>query len=256
MSEETAEQRWERLSRDRIHRPLPKRFYKSVAVTDQLGIALDGRNVKTPLKAALVLPNRALAEAVAAEWDAQVDVINPHAMPLTKLANTAIDRAISEKSKIAAEILAFAGSDMVCYRAESPSGLVLRQTTHWDPIIAWAKADLTVDFTTVSIITHKHQSPAALQALEAHITSLDPFSFVVVHNLATLTGSALLAAMTAAGKITSDAAWRAANVDEDWQIETWGEDDEASARRAGRLKEFSACVTFVNLAHNRPLMLP
>jgi chaperone required for assembly of F1-ATPase len=252
MSDETEDQRWERLSRDRIHRPLPKRFYKSAAVIDQLGIALDGRNVKTPLKAALVLPTRALADAVAAEWDAQIEVINPHAMPLTKLANTAIDRATTEKSKIAAEILEFAGSDMVCYRVESPAGLVLRQAAHWDPIIAWAKADLKVDFATANTITHKRQSPAALQALEAHITSLDPFSFVAVHNLTTLTGSALLAAMVAAGKIPPDAAWLAANVDEDWQIETWRADAEASARRAGRFNEFSACVRFVNLAHNRP----
>jgi chaperone required for assembly of F1-ATPase len=252
MSDETEDERWERLSRDRIHRPLPKRFYKSVAVTDQLGIALDGRNVKTPLKAALVLPTRPLAEAVATEWDAQVVVINPHAMPLTKLANTAIDRATTEKSKIAAEILEFAGSDMVCYRAESPAGLVLRQTTHWDPIIAWAKADLKVDFATVSTITHKRQSSSSLGDLEAHIKSLDPFSFVAVHNLTTLTGSALLATMLAVGKISSDAAWLAANVDEDWQIATWGKDDEAMARRAGRLNEFSASVRFVDLAHNRP----
>jgi chaperone required for assembly of F1-ATPase len=252
MSDETEDQRWERLSRDRIHRPLPKRFYKSVAVTGQLGIALDGRNVKTPLKAALVLPNRALADAVAAEWDAQVDVINPHTMPLTKLANTAIDRATTEKSKIAAEILEFAGSDMVCYRAESPAGLVQRQTVHWDPIIAWAEADLKVDFATVNTITHKGQSLTALQALESHIKLLDPFSFVAVHNLTTLTGSALLAAMVADGKIPLDAAWLAANVDEDWQIETWGEDAGATARRAGRFNEFSACVAFVNLAHNRP----
>jgi chaperone required for assembly of F1-ATPase len=252
MSEETEDERWERLSQDRIHRPLPKRFYKSVAVTGQLGIALDGRNVKTPLRAPLVLPTRSLADAVATEWDAQVDVINPHAMPLTKLANTAIDRAPTEKSKITSEILEFAGSDMVCYRAERPAGLVLRQTTHWDPIIAWAKADLKVDFATVSTITHRRQPSAALQTLEVHIKSLDPFSFVAVHNLSTLTGSALLAAMAAAGKIPADSAWLAANVDEDWQIETWGEDDEASARRAGRFKEFSACVAFVNLAHNRP----
>ncbi|MEQ1522975.1 MAG: ATP12 family protein [Aestuariivirga sp.] len=252
MSDETADQRWERLSRDRIHRPLPKRFYKSVAVTDQLGIALDGRTVKTPLKAALVLPNRALAEAVAAEWDAQVDVINPHAMPLTKLANTAIDRAIPERPKIAAEILEFAGSDMVCYRAEAPVGLVLRQTAHWDPIMAWARSELNVSFAEVSTITHKRQLPAALKAMEIHITSLDPFSFVAVHNLTTLTGSALLAAMVASGKIPLDAAWLVANVDEDWQIETWGQDAEANSRRAGRFNEFSACVRFVNLAHNRP----
>jgi chaperone required for assembly of F1-ATPase len=248
MSDETEDQRWERLSRDRIHRPLPKRFYKSVAVTDQFAIALDGRNVKTPLKAPLVLPTRALAEAVAAEWDAQIDVINPHAMPLTKLANTAIDRAVPEKSKIVAELLEFAGSDMVCYRAESPAGLVQRQITHWDPIIAWAKTDLKVGFITVCTITHKNQSPAALQALEASIMALDPFSFVAIHNLTTLTGSVLLATMLAMGKIPTEAAWRAANVDEDWQIETWGEDADAMARRTERLNEFSASVKFLNLA--------
>ena len=250
MSDETENQRWERLSRDRIRRPLPKRFYKSVAVTDQFGIALDGRNVKTPLKAPLVLPTRALAEAVAAEWDAQIDVINPHAMPLTKLANTAIDRAIPEKSKIVAEILGFTGNDMICYRAESPAGLVQRQITHWDPIIAWAKTDLKAGFTAVNTITHRSQSPMALQALETHIERLEPFSLVAVHNLTTLTGSALLATMLAVGKIPTDDAWRAANVDEDWQIETWGEDAEAVARRTERLNEFSASVKFVNLARS------
>ena len=136
MTVETEDQRFERLSRDRIQRRLPKRFYKLVVVTEKLGIALDGKNVKTPLKAPLVLPNRPLADAVAAEWEAQKEFINPHAMPLTKLANTAIDRAVAEKSNIIAEILAFAGSDMVCYRAGSPETLVTRQSTHWDPIIA------------------------------------------------------------------------------------------------------------------------
>jgi chaperone required for assembly of F1-ATPase len=185
---------------------------------------------------------------VAAEWDAQVDVINPHAMPLTKLANTAIDRAITEKSKIAAEILEFAGSDMVCYRAESPAGLVQRQMSQWDPIIAWAKAELGADFETVSAITHRRQSPAALLAINAAVLALDPFSFVAVHNLTTLTGSALLAVMAASGKISADAAWLAANVDEDWQITTWGEDGEATARRAGRYEEFSASVKFTDYA--------
>jgi chaperone required for assembly of F1-ATPase len=252
MSGETEDQRFERLSRDRIHRPLPKRFYKSVAVTGQLGIALDGRNVKTPLKAALVLPNRALAEAVAAEWEAQIEVINPHAMPMTKLANTAIDRAATEKSKITAEILEFAGSDMVCYRAENPEGLVLLQTAHWDPIIAWARSELKTSFATVSSITHKRQSDEALQALETHIATLDQFSLVAIHNLTTLTGSALLATMVAAGKISADAAWLSANVDEDWQIATWGKDAEAMIRREERLREFLACAKFLNLARIRP----
>jgi chaperone required for assembly of F1-ATPase len=252
MSGETEDQRWERLSRDRIHRPLPKRFYKSVAVTEQIGIALDGRNVKTPLKAPLILPNRPLAEAVAAEWNAQIEVINPHVMPLTKLANTAIDRAVVERTKITAEIVEFAGNDLVCYRAESPEGLVRRQTAHWDPIIAWARSDLKASFETVNTITHRRQSDEALQTFETHIAALDQFSFVAVHNLTTLTGSALLATMVAAGKISADAAWLAANVDEDWQIATWGEDAEAEVRRQGRLNEFLACANFLNLARIRP----
>jgi chaperone required for assembly of F1-ATPase len=232
---------------------LRKRFYQNATVGKgaPYSLLLDDRVVKTPAGNMLAAPTAPLAEIIAAEWNTQGERIDPATMPLTKLANTAIDRATTEKSKIAAEILEFAGSDMVCYRAESPAGLVKYQTTHWDPIIAWAKADLKVDFATVNTITHRRQSPAALQALEAHITSLDPFSFVAVHNLSTLTGSALLAAMTGAGKISADAAWLAANVDEDWQIENWGEDVEAIARRAGRLHEFSTCVRFVNLAHNR-----
>jgi len=252
MSGETEDQRFERLSRDRIHRPLPKRFYKSVAVTEQFGIALDGRSVKTPLKAPLVLPNRALAEAVAAEWAAQMEVVNPHSMPLTKLANTAIDRAVAERSKISAEIVEFAGSDLVCYRAESPEGLVLRQKAHWDPIIAWARSDLNVSFETVNTITHRRQSDEALQTFQTNIAALDQFSFVAVHNLTTLTGSALLATMVVAGKISADAAWLAANVDEDWQIATWREDAEAKVRREGRLSEFLASVNFLNLARIRP----
>ena len=252
MTVETEDQRFERLSRDRIQRRLPKRFYKLATVTEKLAIALDGKGVKTPLKAPLILPNRALADAVATEWEAQKEFINPHAMPLTKLANTAIDRAKAERSGIIAEILAFAGSDLVCYRADSPETLVTRQSTHWDPIIAWAKSALKADFETVSTITHKRQSAAALQALENHVAALDPFSFVAVHNLTTLTGSALLGLMISAGAISTDTAWSAANVDEDWQIETWGKDDEAMTRRTARLSEFSACVNFVNLARIRP----
>jgi chaperone required for assembly of F1-ATPase len=248
---ETEDERLERLSRDRIVRHLPKRFYKSVSVTEKQGIALDGRGVKTPLKAPLILPNSALAAAVAEEWEAQGEFINPHAMPLTKLANTAIDRATAEKTNIATEILEFAGSDMVCYRAEAPQGLVIRQTKHWDPVVAWAASELDARFTTVNTLSHVRQSDAALSAVEKHVVALDPFTFTAVHNLTTLTGSALLAIMLAADGISVENAWAAANVDEDWQIETWGRDDEAMGRRAGRHAEFSCCVKFARLAANR-----
>jgi chaperone required for assembly of F1-ATPase len=252
MSAETEDERFERLSRDRIVRPMPKRFYKVVGVTAKLEISLDGRIVKTPLKVPLVLPTRALAEAVAAEWDAQKEYVNPGTMPLTKLANTAIDRAISERPSIAAEILEFAGSDMVCYRADKPGSLVSLQTQYWDPVIAWAQDTLGVKFAAVDSVMHITQSRDAMQAVRAHVDGLDAFAFTAAHNLTTLTGSALLSLMLASDGISSQRAWLAANVDEDWQISTWGHDDEAETRRAGRLNEFSACVMFIKLAQRRP----
>jgi chaperone required for assembly of F1-ATPase len=252
MNAETEDERFERLSRDRIVRPLPKRFYKVVGVTEKLEISLDGRIVKTPLKVPLVLPTRALADAVAEEWEAQREYVNPAAMPLTKLANTAIDRAISERPGITAEILAFAGSDMVCYRADKPDSLVALQSQHWDPVLAWVQDVLGANFATVDSVVHITQSRDAMQAVRAHVAGLDGFAFTAVHNLTTLTGSALLALMLAADGISSRRAWLAANVDEDWQIAIWGRDDEAETRRAGRSQEFSACVAFIKLAQTHP----
>lgn len=251
MSAETEDERFERLSRDRIVRPMPKRFYKVVGVTQKLEIALDGKIVKTPLKVPLVLATRALADAVAAEWDAQAEYINPGAMPLTKLANTAIDRATRERSGITLEILEFAGSDMVCYRVDKPASLVLLQTQYWDPVIAWAHDGPGAKFATVDSIRHINQSETALRAVRAHVDGLDAFTFTAVHNLTTLTGSALLALMLAADGISPEQAWLAANVDEDWQIATWGKDDEAEVRRVGRRREFLACVTFIELSRKR-----
>ena len=252
MSAETEDERYERLSRDRIVRPLPKRFYKAVSVTDKLEIALDGRIVKTPLKVPLILPSAALAGAVAAEWDAQVEYINPGAMPLTKLANTAIDRATHERPAITAEILGFAGSDMVCYRADKPQSLVLLQSKHWDPVIAWMQSHLNAEMLVVDSIRHVTQSADAMTNIQNQIESLDGFTLTAAHNLTTLTGSALLALMLAASGLHPDQGWLAANVDEDWQIATWGKDDEADVRRAGRLREFLACMDFVKLAGQRP----
>jgi chaperone required for assembly of F1-ATPase len=252
MTAETEDERFERLSRDRIVRPLPKRFYKLVSVTDNLEIALDGRIVKTPLKVPLVLPSLALATAVAAEWDAQKEHINPGAMPLTKLANTAIDRATAERAGITAEIMAFVASDMVCYRSDKPQSLIDLQNTHWNPVLSWVESTLGAKFHTVDSIRHLTQPESSLAAVASHLDGLDDFRFTAVHNLTTLTGSALLALMMGADGVAAEDAWRAANVDEDWQIATWGKDDEAETRRTGRHAEFSACVTFINLAQSRP----
>ena len=247
MTEETADQRWERLSKDRVDRPLPKRFYKTVAVGDDLSILLDGRSVKTPMKQKLILPTRPMAEAVAEEWQAQVKLINPALTPLTKLANTALDRAGSERAHVAGEVLSFAGNDLVCYRAAEPAHLVAMQASAWDTVLAWASTALDAQFTTTKGVIHVDQSAAALTAIEIHIASLDAFALTAVHNAMTLTGSALLALMLHARAISAEAAWNAAHVDEDFQISQWGEDDEAAARRKNRRAEFNATAQFMNL---------
>ena len=247
MIDESEDQRWERLSQERIDRPLPKRFYKDVTVGDDRSILLDGRSVKTPMKKMLTLPTVTLAEAVADEWRAQEKVINPALMPLTKLANTAIDRVGPERPHVAGEVVAFAASDLVCYRASGPSELVTQQARHWNPVLHWAQAALDAAFKSTVGVTHVPQSPAALNAVERYIAGLDDFTLTAAHNAMTLTGSALLALMLQARAISAKAAWVAAHVDEDFQIGQWGEDFEAVARRAYRKTEFDATDRFLNL---------
>ncbi len=247
MAEETQNERWERLSQDRIDRPLPKRFYKTVTVGSDHAILLDGRIVKTPMKATLTLPTLTLAEAVADEWRVQVGVINPALMPLTKLANTAIDRVGIERAHIAGEVVAFAGNDLVCYRASLPPALVALQVQAWKPVLAWALAALDVAFVTTIGVIHVQQPAAALKAVEQHVAQLDAFALTAVHNTMTLTGSALLALMLQARAISGEACWAAAHVDEDFQISQWGEDFEALARRKHRKMEFEATLRFLML---------
>jgi chaperone required for assembly of F1-ATPase len=247
LTTETADERWERLSRDRIVRPLPKKFYKLASVTDELGIVLDGRGVKTPMKAKLILPSRGLAEAIAAEWNAQAEFINPAAMPLTKLANTAIDRAGGERPFVAGQVVEFAGSDMVCYRADAPSNLVALQEAAWDPVVAWASATMKTDFKMVSGVIHSSQSVDTIEAVERHVARLSKFELTVAHNLTTLVGSALLGLMLTAKAISGELGWQAAHVEEDFQISTWGTDDEATQRRLWRRVDFDGSLQFLSL---------
>jgi chaperone required for assembly of F1-ATPase len=224
-----------------------RRFYKSVTVSGDLAIALDGRPVKTPLKQVLRLPSRPLAEAVAAEWAGQGETIEPFSMVMTRLANTAIDRVIPERARIIAELVAFAGCDLICYRAAAPPELLARQEAAWDPVLAWARARLDASFLVVHGIAHRPQPERTLSTIATHLESIDAFSLTALHNMATLTGSALLAAMVGAGALAPEAAWRAAHVDEDFQIAHWGEDAEAAARRLARHVEFEACCRFLVL---------
>ncbi len=231
-------------------RPLPKRFYKDVAILGDaapFGIALDGKPIRTPLKSALAMPTRELAEAVAGEWLAQQDVIDALAMPFTRLSNTAIDRVERDRERIVDEILAYAASDLLCYRAEEPEGLMARQSSVWDPIVSWAHEALGARLILAAGIVHRAQPEPALAAIRSYLGRQDPFTLTALHNMTALTGSALLASAVAEGRLTAAQAWSAAHVDEDWQIEQWGRDAEAEARRAARWSEFEAAVRFLGL---------
>jgi len=224
-----------------------RRFYKTVSLSKDNAILLDGKPVKTPMKAALTLPAAALARAVAEEWESQGDKIVPATMPLTRLASTALDRVIPDRPRLIAEMLDFAGSDLTCYRAETPPDLVARQALAWNPVLDWAAAELDAVFRVTAGIVHRPQPEAALKAVQAHLDGLDPFVLTGLHNLMTLTGSLLIAAMTVAGKLEPEAAWLAAHTDEDYQIAQWGEDAEARQRRELRHREFLTCCRFASL---------
>ena len=227
-----------------------RRFYKDVTVTDDLGIALDGRTVKTPLKRPLRLPTRALAEAVAAEWAGQGNEIDPSGMILTKLANTAIDRVQGDRPRIEAEVLDYANSDLVCYRADRPPDLVARHVKNWDPVVDWARTTLDAPFEVTEGVIHKAQPETAIAAHALALSALTDFELAAYYSIMTLTGSALLAMMLARRATVPEAAWIAAHVDEDYQIEQWGQDSEAQARRAARYAEFMSCCRFMGLARD------
>jgi chaperone required for assembly of F1-ATPase len=243
--------------KESLGKPLPKRFYKSVAVSAVAPpqgegeraycVLLDGRRVRTPGKRDLVLPTRALAEIVAAEWAAQGERIDPATMALTRIANAVIDAAAETMDTVAADIAAFAASDLLCYRATAPAELVARQNARWDPLLTWARDELDVDLTVTAGIVHVAQPEAALRRIRTALRALDAFRLAALHIMTTLTGSAVLALAAARGRITADEAWTAAHVDEDWQIEQWGWDAQAEASRRTRRGEFDAAVRLMEL---------
>jgi chaperone required for assembly of F1-ATPase len=196
--------------------------------------------VRTPAKALLALPTRALAEAVAEEWSGQREHIDPATMPLTRLANSAIDGVRGREAEVRADIVRYAGSDLLCYRAFEPEELVRRQAELWDPVLAWAREAFGVRFAVAQGLMPRAQPPAATAAIAAALEGFDTFGLAALHVMTTLTGSALLALAQARGRLTAEQAWTAAHVDEDWQIGKWGEDEEAAARRQRRWWEMQA----------------
>jgi chaperone required for assembly of F1-ATPase len=227
---------------------LRRRFYEgasAVPISAGYAVRLDDKPIRTPARRVLAAPTLALAEAIAAEWQAQQDVIDPAKMPLTRLANAIIDGVADAPLPVAEEIAKYVGSDLLFYRASSPPGLVERQTHHWDPILAWAQQALGADFKLGEGVVYVVQPEAALAAARAKIPE-EPWRLGAVHSITTLTGSALIALAMARGALATDAAWQAALVDEDWNMAQWGRDAMAIARRDFRFAEFQAAATVLS----------
>ena len=232
-------------------RPKPKRFYQDVrvkALDDGFVVLLDERVVKTPLKADLLLRSERLAEAIAGEWAGQQEEIELEGMILTKLANTAIDRVAPRRDVILDEISGFSEADLVCYRAEEPASLVEREDRVWAPYLDWLQGEHGVSLKTTSGIMHAAQEPDALLKIRGLFSPFDDFALTAGHNLITLTGSCVLALGLLYNRAPAEDIWQAAHVDEDFQIERWGEDLEAKRRRELRGEEFLKTYDFYRLS--------
>lgn len=228
---------------------LRRRFYQAVSVVPQDGgyaALLDGRAVRTPARRTLAAPSEALAQALADEWEAQRDVVDPAAMPLTRLANSIIDGVADKPDAVKAEVAKFLASDLVCYRAASPDGLVGRQTRHWDPLIAFARDALGARFVLGEGVTFVTQPPEAIVAAVRAIPD-EPWPLGAVSAITALTGSALIALALARGELSPSDAWAAAHVDEDWNMHQWGRDEQALERRAAREAEMQAAAKVLAL---------
>lgn len=230
----------------------PKRFYKEVTTgEDEAGFAilLDGRAVKTPGKGGLRLPTLAAAQLVADEFAAQTDEIDAVSMPVTRIANSAAEGVAQKMQEVRDDLAQFAGSDLICYRVDTPIGLVENQKVHWDPIINWVEKRFGARPQLAGGIIYVEQPTAMLEAISSHLNAeQNPFKLAALHVMTTMTGSALLALAHAEAFIDLDAAWAAAHVDEDWNIEKWGHDADAAARRDYRFEDMKAASRLFNAA--------
>jgi chaperone required for assembly of F1-ATPase len=235
-----------RRAQGQMKKPLPKRFYGTADVEEnELGhvVVLDGKPLRTPARRLFAVPSRALAEAIAAEWQAQTEQVDPERMPRTRLANTAIDGVSADPQAVAEDIIRFSASDLLCYRAGGPEGLVRQQAEAWDPLIEWAHAALGARFILAEGVMHVEQPRETVAAVSASLRQYpSPLALAALHTITSLTGSAILALAVAAKAIPAEEAWHAAHIDEDWNISQWGEDAEAAARRARRWEEMSAAA--------------
>ncbi|SEW47348.1 Chaperone required for the assembly of the F1-ATPase [Cognatiyoonia koreensis] len=208
-----------------------KRFWKSAEVVpadDGFSVSLDGRMVKTPAKAALIVPTQRMADAIAIEWDAQTDKINPQSMPVTRGANAAIDKVAHQKAEVVEMLAAYGDSDLLCYRAAGPDALIGLQCQAWDPLLDWAATELRAPLVSAEGVMHVPQDPVVLDRLTQEVAAQTPFQLAGFHDLVSLSGSLVLSLAVIREHLSPDQAWAVSRVDEEYQISQWGADDEAT----------------------------
>jgi chaperone required for assembly of F1-ATPase len=240
---------------------LPRRFYQTATIAhidpsvapsqprqEGYRVLLDGKELRTPAKGHLVVPTQALAAAIVGEWQAQGERIDPESMPLTRLANSALDGVVGRQTEVCADIVKYLGSDLVCYRAAHPGELVRRQAEAWDPLLDWCQAALGIKLTVTTGIVPVAQPEAAAAALKQWLLRLDAFALAAVHSMTTLLGSALLSVAHAKGRLACAEAWAAAHIDEDFQAEKWGVDPLAKARRDRHWRQMQAASLLLALS--------
>ena len=229
----------------------PKRFWthtEIVEVKDGYTVVLDGRSVKTPAKAELLVPTRRFAEEIAREWDAQTEVVDPNIMPMTRLANAAIDKVAVQFDEVALMIAEYGSSDLLCYRAEEPPELVKRQAASWDPILSWATETLNAPLTVVQGVMFQTQPENSIKCLTREVMRLTEFELAAFHDLVSISGSLLLGFAVIRDHISAEDAWKLSRVDEEWQIEQWGHDEEATELVDKKREQFiRASVIFGHL---------
>lgn len=227
-----------------------KRFYALVAVRAEangFGIVLDDKALKTPRRTAFLMPTAALADAIADEWRAQGETILPAAMPLTRLANSAIDQVAPRQAEVAAEIARFAESDLICYRAEWPADLVARQSATWDPLVDWAGRRYDVALRIATGVIHQPQAPETLERLRGTVHALDPWRLTALHALVTIAGSLVIGLAVLEGALSAADGWTAGRLDDIYQSERWGDDPITKAAETARRYDFDAAARFLLL---------
>lgn len=230
---------------------LNKRFWTDVSVAPSgagFTVLLDAHALRTPAKSALILPNEPIANAIAAEWQAQVDKVDPATMPMTRRANAAIDKVTPQQNEIVEMLAAYGGSDLLCYRCEYPQELADRQAAAWDPLLDWAAKEFSAPLTSTAGIVHQAQVSASLDNLAQPVCALGIFRLTGFHDLVTLSGSLIIGLASIAENADLQSLWDASQVDETWQMEKWGEDEEAATALQAKKQDFMDAARFAHLS--------